>query len=70
MEVYGIFRNHEERVTIRKGIITDRGSGTITVNYNGYYQSYIGSDIGKILFYTENEAEAAAEELSRRIRWT
>lgn len=70
MEVYGIFRDHEEKVTILKGVLTNQDNGIITVDYNGHYQSYIGSDIGKTLFYTENEAEAAAEELSRRKRWT
>lgn len=70
MEVYGVFRNHNEKLVKQKGEIVNRGNDIITVSYNGYYHSYIESDVGKTLFYTENEAEEAIEELRRRQQWS
>lgn len=68
--VYGVFRNHDETIVIRKGTLTNVTDHTVTVSYGGYYQSYAESDIGKIIFYDENEAENRVEELTRYNRWS
>ena len=68
--IYGIFRNYENKLVIWKGEITSQVDSRITVKFeNDKYWTYNETDIGKIAFYDENEAEAAVEELRRRSRW-
>lgn len=66
-EVYGIFRSGQ-RITIRAGEITSRQRERFTVDYHGFFYTYLDTDVGKHVFQTLEDAEAAVERFERDVK--
>lgn len=71
--VYGIFRNADNRFYILAGEIIEvvvKETTLVTVQFrNGYKDVYSLDDFGKRVFRSEDEAEAAVEELYQRAKY-